>query len=79
VKRLELGRWVPALFAVTAAVVAVVVNYAQGNVVFATVLLALVGGLAWWSWPGRKGSHLSHADAQANASDDDIIVYWRPG
>jgi ABC-type microcin C transport system permease subunit YejB len=64
---------------VAAGVVAVVVNFAQGNTGFAVVLLVLFAGIAWWSWPGRQGSHVAHAAAQAEADDDDVVVYWRPG
>ena len=78
-ERIDLGRWIPATLGIVAGVVAVVVNYAQGNTVFATVLVGMFALLAWWSWPGRNGAHVSHAVAQANAGDDDVIVYWRPG
>lgn len=79
--RVELGfgRWVPALLGVVAGGVAVVVNYAQGNVGFATILLLLFATIGWWSWPGRQGAHVSHTAAQEAADDDDVIVYWRPG
>lgn len=46
---------------------------------FMYVTLVLFAAMAWWSWPGRVGRHTPHAEAQAAASDDDIIVYWRPG
>jgi hypothetical protein len=66
-----------------AGLVVVVINYIQGDAVFATILLALLGLLLglllWWTWPGRGGAHISHAAAQAAASDGDVIVYWRPG
>lgn len=78
-ERLDLGRWIPAILGVAAGTVAIVVNYAQGNIVFATVLVVVFALIAWWSWPGRNGAHVSHVDAQANTGDDDVIVYWRPG
>ncbi|MGI9614676.1 MAG: hypothetical protein ACR2QO_17330 [Acidimicrobiales bacterium] len=78
-ERLDFGRWIPASLGVTAGVVAVVVNYAQGNIVFATVLVVVFALIGWWSWPGRIGAHVSHAVASASAGDDDVIVYWRPG
>ncbi|MGH1488872.1 MAG: hypothetical protein ACRBK7_05665 [Acidimicrobiales bacterium] len=46
---------------------------------FSYFFLALFAALAWWSWPGRVGRHAPHAEAQAAAADDDVIVYWRPG
>ena len=64
---------------VAAGAAAVAVNARDGNVVFAAVLLAVFAVVGWWSWPGRPGSHLTHAEAQAGAGDDDVIVYWRPG
>lgn len=69
--------------AVAAGSVVVVVNYIQGDVVFATILLVLLGGLLGvlvrWTRPRRGGAHISHAAAQAAAGDGDVIVYWRPG
>ena len=66
-----------------AGLVVVVINYIQGDMVFATVLLALLGllaGLLFWSTrPNRGGPHVSHAAAQAAAGDGDVILYWRPG
>jgi hypothetical protein len=66
-----------------AGLVVVVINYLQGDALFATILLVLLGValglLLWWTQPGRGGSHLSHADAQAAAGDRDVIVYWRTG
>lgn len=49
------------------------------NNVFGWGSLVVFSVLAWWSWPSRAGRHAPHAEAQAAASDDDIIVYWRPG
>ncbi len=72
-------RWLPATFGVLCWFGAVVVNYLNGRVVFASVLAAIFLVVGWWSWPGRRGAHVSHAAAQAAAGDDDLIVYWRPG
>jgi hypothetical protein len=75
-------QWVGGSVFLTGLVV-VVVNYIQGDVAFATILLVLLGLLAgllvWWTRPSRGGAHLSHAAAQAAAGDGDVIVYWRPG
>jgi hypothetical protein len=51
----------------------------QSNNAFGWGALVFFLVLAWWSWPLRTGRHISHADAQAGAGDDDVIVYWRPG
>ncbi len=68
---------------VMAGLVMVVINYIQGDVVFATILLALLGLLLglllWWTRPSGGGMHISHAAAQAAAGDGDVILYWRPG
>jgi hypothetical protein len=66
-----------------AGLVVVVINFIQGDTVFATTLLVLLGlflgGLIWWTQPSRGGPHISHAAAHAAAGDGDVIVYWRPG
>ena len=68
---------------VMAGLVVVVINYIQGDVVFATILLLLLGLLLglllWWTRPNGGRLHISHADAQAGAGNGDVIVYWRPG
>ena len=68
---------------VLAGLIVVVINFNQGDVVFATILLVLLGVLLGflirWTRPSRGGPHISHAAAQAAAGDGDIIVYWRPG
>ncbi len=46
---------------------------------FAWLVVVVFGAAAWWSWPGRRGRHVPHAEALAAAGDDDVIVYWRPG
>lgn len=75
----SIRRWVPALVGVVCWFAAVVVNYLSGQVVFAAILAVLFLVIGWWSWPGRRGAHVSHSDAQAAAGEDDLIVYWRPG
>jgi len=50
-------------------------DISTGDLVFTGVFVVL----AWWAWPGRRGPHISHAEAQAGADDDDVIIYWRPG
>ena len=68
---------------VMAGLIVVVINYIQGDAVFATMLLVvlglLLGLLLWWTRPSRGGPHVSHAAAREAAGDDDVIVYWRPG
>ena len=79
---LDYRQWIGAS-GVMAGLVVVIVNYIQGDVVFATILLVLLGLLlgllVWWTRPSRGGAHISHAAAQAAAGDGDVIVYWRPG
>ncbi len=57
------------------------VNYLQGDLIFATILLVLTGVPACWlAWLARpSGGGDTHATAQASAGEDDLIVYWRPG
>ena len=68
---------------VLAGSIVVVINFIQGDTVFAMILLVLLlvllGLLVWWTRPSHGGPHTSHADAQAAAGDGDVIVYWRPG
>ncbi|MCP5032403.1 MAG: hypothetical protein GY939_11405 [Actinomycetia bacterium] len=79
---MDYRQWIGAS-GVMAGLVVVVINYTQGDVVFATILLVLVGLLfgllVWWTRPSRGGPHISHAAAQAAAGDGDVILYWRPG
>lgn len=69
--------------ALMAGLIVVVINYRQGDVALASILLAvlvMLGGLLfWWTRPGRGGLHVSHAEARVAAGDGDVIVYWRPG
>lgn len=64
---------------VAAVAFAVIMNWRSGAVVSAVIFGLLGLALLWWTWPTRRGSHVSHTDAQAAADDDDLIVYWRPG
>ena len=73
-------RWLGSLSLVAAGVFMVVINRSGGGGWTSTfVVLALLLVVAWWSFPARRGPHQSHAEAQATAEDDDVIVYWRPG
>lgn len=69
--------------AVLSGSIVVVVNYAGGDVAFASILLVTLAValavLLWWTRPSGRGPHVSHAAAQAAAGDHDVIVYWRPG
>ncbi len=68
---------------ILAGLIAVAINYSQGDVAVATTLLVvlvpLLAALLWWTRPSRGRPHISHAAAQAAAGDGDVIVYWRPG
>ncbi len=59
--------------------VLIVLAIRSGGDTFSLVALGVYLVIAWWSWPGRRGRHIPHAEAQAAASSDDVIVYWRPG
>lgn len=74
-----LDRWLPLLCGLGFGVIAVVVNVVSGDYLMAAVVGIVLAALTWWIWPGRTGSHVTHAEAQDRASDDDVIVYWRPG
>lgn len=69
--------------AVLAGLIVVVINYAGGDVAFASILLVLLvvalGVLLRWTRPDRGGPHVSHAAARAAAGDHGVVVYWRPG
>ncbi len=79
---MDYRQWI-GLSSVMSGLMVVVINYIQGDVVFATILLGLLpvllGVLLWWTRPSRGGPHISHAAAQAAAGDSDVILYWRPG
>ncbi|MEM7341742.1 MAG: hypothetical protein AAF467_24055 [Actinomycetota bacterium] len=64
---------------VAAIAFAVIMNWRSGSVVGAVVFGVLGLVLAWWTWPSRRGEHVSHAEAHAAAADSDLIAYWRPG
>ena len=69
--------------AVLTGLIVAIIDIFQGDLVFATILLAAVVVsfvvLVWWTQPGRGGPHISHAAAQAAAQAGDVIIYWRPG
>ena len=69
--------------AILSGLIVAVIDYIQGDVLVASIVLAGVvvaaGLLIWWTRPSRGGPHVSHAAAQAAAGDGDVIVYWRPG
>jgi mycoredoxin len=75
-------RWVGAS-GVMAALVVAGINFIQGDVAFAAMLLVLLGVLSgvlfWLARRSREGPHTSHAVAQAAAGDGDVIIYFRPG
>lgn len=76
---LQTSRWLSALPLLAAGAFVVVLGVRGGNPVSTLISLALVGVIGWWSWPGRRGPHVSHADAHTDADPNDVIVYWRPG
>lgn len=75
---MRLDRWLPALVLVGAGTFIVITSWLD-SVVTGIVLTALFAVFGWWSWPGRRGPHVSHRDAQESAAANDVIVYWRPG
>jgi len=78
--RFRMDRWLPAGSLVFAGLVLVSMGgLGTQSVATTAVFVTLLAVLAWWSWPGRRGSHVSHAEAQAAANEGDVIVYWRPG
>ncbi len=72
-------RVLPVMLMLIAGIVVVATSIADGSWITGGVFLIVLSGLTWWSWPGRRGPHISHQEAQANASGRDVIVYWRPG
>ncbi len=60
-----------------------IIGYLSGAFVPAAIFVAIqgvvLGVLLWWTRPGDGVSSLSHAEAQAAASERDVIVYWMPG
>jgi len=79
---MDYRRWI-GVSAILSGLIVVVIDYIQGDVLFATILLVvlgpLLGLLLWWTQPSRGGPHVSHAAAQAAAGDGDVILYWAPG
>lgn len=69
--------------AILSGLIVVVIGFSQGDVVFPSILVAVLvmAGvlLTWWTRPSGGGHHVDHAVAQAAAGDEDLIVYWRPG
>lgn len=75
----RLDRWLPALALAGAGMFIAITSWLDGSVATGIVLTALFAVFGWWSWPGRRGPHVSHREAQEAAATDDVIVYWRPG
>ena len=63
--------------------IVVVIDFSQGDVLVASIVLAGVvvaaGLLVWWTRPSGGGFHVTHTEARKEAGDDGLIVYWRPG
>lgn len=72
-------RWGTALVLVVAGLIIAVTSWLDGSYVSGAVILTLFAVFGWWSWPARRGPHVTHREAQDAAADDDLIVYWRPG
>lgn len=78
----RVDRWRPALTnAGSAAVLAVVGWTVEGRLSVPVMLaVAFAIGWAWWVSPLRRARpHVSHEHALADATADDLVVYWRPG
>lgn len=65
----------------SAAVLAVLGWLVEGRLSVPVLLgIAFALGWAWWVSPLRRAEpHVPHAHAMADASAQDLIVYWRPG
>lgn len=76
----RIERWVTPLSLVTIGVVLASEAYASLGLhpVTVAVLVALLAA-AWWTSPLHQGRHLDHTRARAQADDDDLIIYWKPG
>lgn len=74
-------RWAVVCTVLVGSIVAVV-GYVTGAVVSAAIFVVIQGLvlalLLWLTRPSDSAAHLSHAAAQAAASDGDVIVYWMP-
>lgn len=68
---MDYGQWF-GVSGVLAGLIVVVINFIQGDAVFATILLVLLGLflslLICWTRPSRSGPHISHAAALASTS-----------
>lgn len=74
----RISRWLaPVGLIVGAGVVLVVI---RAGLVAAVVVLAVAVFAAWWVSPLRNPGGVHHTEAaHAAASDDAVVVYWRPG
>ena len=80
-RRDKIERWIPALTLLTVggilAQAAVEDSGLNPGLIALLAILPIVA--AWWVSPLRRGPHIDHAQAQAQARDDDLVVYWKPG
>ena len=76
---IRLDRWLPVVAMLAGGVVVALLSFSGGSIVSGVVFVTAFAALGWWSWPGRRGTHVSHRRAHEAASDDDVIIYWRPG
>lgn len=76
----RIERWTPAVALLFAGAV-LVWDAVQGEGLSPAAVVGLVVLLAggWWVSPVHRGRHVPHASAEAEAGDDDLIVYWKPG
>ena len=69
--------------AILSGLIVAVIQFVQGEALIGSIVLGGVivaaALLVWWTRPSGGGLHVSHAEAQAAASNGDVIVYWRPG
>ena len=77
----KMERWIPALTLLTVGgMLAQAAVEDAGLQSGLTASLAIVVAVAaWWVSPLRRGPHIDHAQAQAQAGNDDLVVYWKPG
>ena len=71
-------RWLPSLILLAGAAFLVYSTVGDGSPL-GFGFLAIYALLGWWAWPGRRGRHMTHSQAQTEAGELDVIVYWRPG
>ena len=74
-----LRRWLVPAVTLAAGIMLFADGLETGSPAVAAALLAVATALAWWISPLRRGSHVPHQQAQANAAPGDVVVYWRPG